>query len=101
LRNTAVEGREDLRNTAVEGGELKIHNQYALALIKNLVFYDRSKHIRTRCHFIRQSVEDGDVHLVHVSGEEQLTDILTKALLKARFEELQGKLGIVRVGAQV
>jgi hypothetical protein len=39
-------------------------------------------HTRTRFHFISQSVEDGDVHPVHICSEDQLTDVLTKALPK-------------------
>jgi hypothetical protein len=42
-----------------------------------------------RYHFIRESVEDGDVKPEYVSSEEQLTDILTKALPKARFDDLR------------
>jgi hypothetical protein len=42
----------DLRSRAVEGVELRIDNQSAMTLIKNPVFHDRSKHIRTRYHFI-------------------------------------------------
>jgi hypothetical protein len=33
-------------------------------------------------------VEDREINSDHVSSEEQLADILTKALLKARFDEL-------------
>jgi transposase InsO family protein len=90
----------DLRRKAVECVELKVDNQSALALMKNPVFHDRSKHIRTRYHFIRQSVEDGEIHPDHVSSEEQLADILTKALPKSRFEELRAKIGMVVIGAQ-
>jgi hypothetical protein len=71
-----------------------------MGLIKNPIFHDRSKHIRTNYHFIRQSVEEGDIHPIHVCGEEQLADILTKALLKARFEDLRGKIGMCFVKAQ-
>jgi hypothetical protein len=46
-------------------------------------------------------VEDGDIQLGYVCSEEQLTDILTKALPKARFEELQAKIGMCFIGAQV
>jgi hypothetical protein len=69
--------------------------------MKNHVFHDRSKHIQTRYHLIRQTIEDGDVHPVHVCGKGQLADILTKVFPKTRFKELQGKLGICHVGAQV
>jgi hypothetical protein len=56
--------------------------------MKNPIFHDRSKHTRIRYHFIRQPVEDGDIYPVHVSEEDQLADILTKALPKAKFEKL-------------
>jgi hypothetical protein len=36
-----------------------------------------------------------------ISTRGQLTDILTKALPKARFQELRAKIGMVLVGAQV
>jgi hypothetical protein len=90
----------DLKNRSVEGVSPKVDNQYTLALMNNLVFHDRSKYIRLRYHFIRQSVEDGDIHPDHICSEEQLTDILTKVLPKVRFEELQAKLGICSVEAQ-
>jgi hypothetical protein len=90
----------DLRSTIVEGVELKVDNQSALALMKNPVFHDRSKHIRTRYHFIRQSVEEGDIQLGYVCSQEQLADLLTKALPKARFKELRAKIGMCVAGAQ-
>jgi hypothetical protein len=43
--NLACMAAGDLRSIAVEGVELKVDNQSALALMKNLVFHDRSKHI--------------------------------------------------------
>lgn len=46
----------NLRNAAPKVVILKVDNKSALALIKNPVFHDRSKHIETRFHFIRESV---------------------------------------------
>jgi hypothetical protein len=46
----------DLRSTAVECGELNIDNQSALALMKNNIFHDRSKHISTKYHFIHRAI---------------------------------------------
>jgi hypothetical protein len=91
----------NLWNRATESVELKVDNQSALAMMKNPVFHDRSKHIKMRYHFIQQSVEDGDVHPDYVSSEYQLANILTKAPPKARFEELQEQIGMCLVGAQV
>jgi hypothetical protein len=79
----------DIKNKAVKSVELKVDNQSTMALMKNSIFHDKSKDIRMRYHFIQQSVEDGDVHSYYVSSEDQLAGILTKALPKAIFEDLQ------------
>ena len=84
----------DLRSIATEAVELKVDNKSALALIKNPVFHDRSKHIQTRYHFIRESWENGEIMPDFVGTEGQLADILTKALPRSRFEELRTKLGM-------
>ena len=77
--------------------KLLVDNKSAIALSKNPVHHDRSKHIDTRYHFIRECVERGEVEIDHVGTAEQLADILTKALGRVKFEELRGKLGVVKV----
>jgi hypothetical protein len=82
----------------IVGGEiqqpvLKMDNQSAIALSKNPVRHDRSKHIDTKFHFIRECVEDGRISLGYVGTQEQLADVLTKALGRARFCELRGRIG--------
>jgi ATP sulfurylase len=84
----------DLRSTTVENVDLKVDNQSSLALMKNPIFHDRSKHIKMRYHLIRESVEDGGVKPEYVSSEE-LADILTKALPKARFKDLRAQIGML------
>jgi hypothetical protein len=78
-----------------------VDNKSALALIKNPVFHERSKHIQIRFHFIRESSESGEIRPDFISTGNQLADILTKALPRARFRELRAKIGMVLVGAQV
>ena len=41
--------------------ELRVDNRSAIALTKNPVFHDRSKHIQTRYHFICQCMDNGDI----------------------------------------
>jgi hypothetical protein len=74
---------------------LKMDNQSAIALRKNPVLHDRSKYINTKFHFIRECVEGGKLCLEFVSTQEQLADILTKSLGRARFCELRDKIGVV------
>lgn len=55
-------------------------NKSIIAMTKNPVFHDRSKHIDTRYHFIRECVENGKIVINYVHTEEQLKDVLTKPL---------------------
>ena len=77
--------------------KLLMDNMSAIALSKNPVYHDRSKHIDTRYHFIRECIEQGKVEVDHVRTEEQLADIFTKALGRVRFLELRQALGIMKV----
>jgi hypothetical protein len=72
-------------------------NQSAIALSKNPVLHDRSKHIDTKFHFIRECVETGKICLEYVSTQDQLADILTKSLGRAIFCELRDKIGVVKL----
>ena len=63
---------------------------------KTLVFHDKSNHIEVRYHFIRDMVQKGAVKLKYVPTEEQVADVLTKALARVKFEYFRDKLGVVR-----
>ena len=69
-------------------------NLSAINISKNPIQHSRTKHIDIRHHFIRDLVEDKIVTLEHVTTEEQLADIFTKALDIKQFEKLQSKLGV-------
>jgi hypothetical protein len=72
-------------------------NQSTIALSKNLVLHARSKHIKTKYHFIKECVDRGEVALESVGTVDQLVDILTKPLARVRFEELRGRIGVIKL----
>jgi hypothetical protein len=67
----------------ITGGEeaappaLKVDNQPAIALAKNPVPHDRSKHIDVKFHFLRSCVDEGKIVIEFVDTNRQLADILT------------------------
>jgi hypothetical protein len=67
--------------------------QSMIALSKNPVLHARSKHIKTRYHFIREC----EVALESVGAADQLVDILTKPFARVRFEELRGRIGVIKL----
>lgn len=87
----------ELQNKRAELITLKVDNKSAISLCKNPVFHDRSKHIDTRYHFIRECVEDGRVKVEYIGTNGQLADILTKALGRVKFQEMRAAIGVVEV----
>ena len=49
-----------------------------------------------RYHFIRDYVQKGAVKLEYISTDEQVADILTKALPRGKHVYFRDKMGVVR-----
>ena len=67
-------------------------NQSTLAVSKNGVKSDRTKHVDVKYHFITQTVDEGAVRLKWIPTTEQQADIFTKPLAAPVFELLRGQL---------
>ncbi|XP_040258859.1 secreted RxLR effector protein 161-like [Aegilops tauschii subsp. strangulata] len=59
----------DLTGRSVEKFQLLIDNKSAIALSKNPVHHDRSKHIDIKYHYIRQCIEEGKVEVDHIGTD--------------------------------
>lgn len=62
--------------------------------MKNPAFHQRTKHIDIRLFRVRDEQTDGTIDVIYVNTENQLADILTKALPVPRFEKLRNEMGI-------
>ncbi|GKV16710.1 hypothetical protein SLEP1_g27312 [Rubroshorea leprosula] len=87
----------DVKYPQTKPTEMLCDNQPAVAIATNPVFHKRTKHIKIKYHTLRQAVQDGEIQLLYCSSEEQVADIFTKGLQKARFQYLRGTLGMCNV----
>jgi hypothetical protein len=87
----------DLTYTDMKKFRLLIDSRSAQGLSKNPVYHERSKHIDTCYHYIRECVSNGVVEVEHVSTDELLVDILTKPLGRVRFAEMKRQLGVIKI----
>ena len=76
-------------------------NKAAISISENPVQHDRTKHVEVDRHFIKEKLEDGVIEFPFVRSEEQLADILTKAVNPKVFKEVLGKLNIGDVVVQL
>jgi hypothetical protein len=60
----------DLLGRDVGAVELQVDSQFVLALAKNLVFHERSKHIRVRYHFIRDCLAEGIINACYINTKD-------------------------------
>jgi len=70
-------------------------NQSCIKLSNNLMFHDKSKHIETIYHFIRDLIYKKEICMQYFSTEDNIVDIFTKALPKPKFEDCRIGLGLL------
>jgi hypothetical protein len=88
---------EEMVSAKASPPRIKMDNMSAIALSKNPILHDKSKHMKIHYHFIRECVERGDVVLEFVGTQDQLAEMFTKALGRVRFQELRDKIRVVKV----
>lgn len=87
----------DLLGKEAQAVELRVDSKSALALAKNPVFQERSKHIRIKYHFIRSCLDEGSIKAGYINTQDQLADFLTKSLGRVKFQELRTRIGMAQI----
>jgi Reverse transcriptase (RNA-dependent DNA polymerase)./Integrase core domain. len=82
-------GFENLSNSMVLND-----NMGAQRLAENPIFHARTKHIDVRHHFVREAVQKKKLRLEHVSTDDMIADMLTKALPKTKHMRCLDMLGL-------
>jgi hypothetical protein len=69
-------------------------NKAAINISHNPIQHDRTKHVEVDRHFIKQNLEERIIQSPFVKSEDQLADILTKAVSSKDFYNSLNKLGV-------
>ena len=83
---------DELTGVKAHPPALMVDNQPAIALAKNPVLHDRSKHIDVKFHFLRDCIDGGQIVIEFVKTSRQLVDVLTKSLKRLRLTKLKEML---------
>ncbi|KAI5341941.1 hypothetical protein L3X38_009816 [Prunus dulcis] len=71
------------------GKPMELHYDYksAIDIAHNPVQHDRTKHVEVDRHFIKEKIEKKIIYLPFAKSEDQLADILTKAVCGRVFHD--------------
>ena len=70
-------------------------NQGCIAMAKNPVSHERTKHIDIKYHFVRELVSTDVIKIEYLQTEDMEADILTKSMPRDRHQMLCERLGLV------
>jgi hypothetical protein len=75
-------------------GMSKIHedNTGAIFMVKNSQIGERTKHIDTRHHYVKQQVEKGMVEVVYINTLDNPADVMTKNVKEAIQKKLSPRI---------
>jgi len=67
-----------------------VDKQETITLVNNRTHHQRSKHIDVKYHFVRLEIRNGVLELAYTSTDNNVADIFTKPVTRAKLERLVG-----------
>ncbi|RDY05674.1 Copia protein, partial [Mucuna pruriens] len=77
--------------------KLFLDNNSAMSIAHNPIQHNRTKHIEIDKHFIKEKLDSGLIVTTQVPTWLKVTNVFTKGLLATKFQELNGKLGMIEI----
>ncbi|KAG5666630.1 hypothetical protein PVAND_014646 [Polypedilum vanderplanki] len=77
--------------------EVKADNHSAIKMVDSHKFSNATKHIATRYHFIKEVKEKGVIQIKYVPAEDNIADMLTKALGAVKLKQLREAAGVINL----
>ena len=85
---------KDLGNKYSKPKNLYYDNKASIEIVQNLVQHDRTKHVEVDRNFIKERLDKKIIKFSYVRSENQLADILTKAVSKKLPHNMIDNLGM-------
>jgi hypothetical protein len=79
--------------------QLYCDNKSAIEIARNPIHHDRTKHVEIDRHFIKEKLDSKIIDLVFVRSEDQVADVLTKAVSSRLFRAAIDKLDMINIYA--
>lgn len=73
---------------------LHTDSQSSMKMINNQKFSNRSKHIDTKYHYVRQLVDEGEIELEYCCTEQNIADMMTKPLGAIKLKKFASDCGL-------
>ena len=86
----------DIGHVQESASVIWVDNKSVIAIAKNPVQHGRTKHIKVKFHALREAEKAKEINLKYCRTEDQVADVMTKALTKRKFETLRSKLGVLK-----
>ncbi|CAN1239948.1 Retrovirus-related Pol polyprotein from transposon TNT 1-94, partial [Linum grandiflorum] len=83
---------EELGSVVDGPAQLYADNTSAIQIASNPVLHDRTKHIETHVHYIRELIQAKEIGVNYLHTDDQIADIFTKAVPTSRHWYLTDKL---------